>query len=187
MSRLLIPVLLLLLCVCARARAVQQRDYGVKLCGREFIRAVIFTCGGSRWRRAIDLELPGPDPDLLLSYQSLSDGDEQLSWIKSSDADPDERSSILSSSSSSSSSSLSDLLQAMGAQRNTRDESSLSEEVQRSWLDSLFSSGPLRGDRVRSLDLSWLREDRKRRNYSLGLAGLCCSQGCTKNDIGRLC
>lgn len=28
--------------------------YGVKLCGREFIRAVIFTCGGSRWRRSGD-------------------------------------------------------------------------------------------------------------------------------------
>ncbi|XP_010870955.3 relaxin-3b [Esox lucius] len=27
--------------------------YGVKLCGREFIRAVIFTCGGSRWRRSV--------------------------------------------------------------------------------------------------------------------------------------
>ncbi|KAM4603523.1 relaxin-3b [Polymixia lowei] len=27
--------------------------YGVKLCGREFIRAVIFTCGGSRWKRSI--------------------------------------------------------------------------------------------------------------------------------------
>ncbi|EPY85467.1 interleukin-27 receptor subunit alpha precursor, partial [Camelus ferus] len=26
--------------------------YRVKLCGREFIRAVIFTCGGSRWRRS---------------------------------------------------------------------------------------------------------------------------------------
>ncbi|CAH2294025.1 relaxin-3-like [Pelobates cultripes] len=26
-------------------------EYGVKLCGREFIRAVIFTCGGSRWKR----------------------------------------------------------------------------------------------------------------------------------------
>uniref|UniRef100_A0A8C4Q1E0 Relaxin 3b n=1 Tax=Eptatretus burgeri TaxID=7764 RepID=A0A8C4Q1E0_EPTBU len=24
---------------------------GMQLCGREFIRAVIFTCGGSRWRR----------------------------------------------------------------------------------------------------------------------------------------
>uniref|UniRef100_A0A672NID8 Insulin-like domain-containing protein n=1 Tax=Sinocyclocheilus grahami TaxID=75366 RepID=A0A672NID8_SINGR len=29
--------------------------YGVKLCGREFIRAVIFTCGGSRWRRKMNL------------------------------------------------------------------------------------------------------------------------------------
>ncbi|XP_042282645.1 relaxin-3b [Thunnus albacares] len=27
--------------------------YGMKLCGREFIRAVIFTCGGSRWRRGV--------------------------------------------------------------------------------------------------------------------------------------
>ncbi|XP_054635210.1 relaxin-3b [Dunckerocampus dactyliophorus] len=27
--------------------------YGMKLCGREFIRAVIFTCGGSRWKRSI--------------------------------------------------------------------------------------------------------------------------------------
>ncbi|XP_020654412.3 relaxin-3 [Pogona vitticeps] len=36
--------------------------YGVKLCGREFIRAVIFTCGGSRWRRAGNLgALPGGD------------------------------------------------------------------------------------------------------------------------------
>ncbi|KAL8203192.1 UNVERIFIED_CONTAM: hypothetical protein K2H54_044313 [Gekko kuhli] len=25
--------------------------YGMKLCGREFIRAVIFICGGSRWKR----------------------------------------------------------------------------------------------------------------------------------------
>ncbi|KAM6217888.1 relaxin-3 [Rhynchocyon petersi] len=32
----------------AEARAA---PYGVKLCGREFIRAVIFICGGSRWRR----------------------------------------------------------------------------------------------------------------------------------------
>ncbi|XP_070842388.1 relaxin-3b [Chaetodon trifascialis] len=36
--------------------------YGVKLCGREFIRAVIFTCGGSRWRRSVgDLALIGEE------------------------------------------------------------------------------------------------------------------------------
>lgn len=36
------------------SRLLLSRDYGVKLCGREFIRAVIFTCGGSRWRRSAD-------------------------------------------------------------------------------------------------------------------------------------
>lgn len=40
------------------ADRVQSEDghasfYGMKLCGREFIRAVIFTCGGSRWRRSL--------------------------------------------------------------------------------------------------------------------------------------
>lgn len=44
------------ICSCAKAdlmsKLIFPRDYGVKLCGREFIRAVIFTCGGSRWRRS---------------------------------------------------------------------------------------------------------------------------------------
>ncbi|XP_012694832.1 relaxin-3-like [Clupea harengus] len=35
------------------SRAMEGPTYGVKLCGREFIRAVIFTCGGSRWRRSL--------------------------------------------------------------------------------------------------------------------------------------
>ncbi|EGW00642.1 relaxin-3 [Cricetulus griseus] len=49
--------LLLLACWALTGALQLQADarpapYGVKLCGREFIRAVIFTCGGSRWRRA---------------------------------------------------------------------------------------------------------------------------------------
>ncbi|XP_010611722.1 relaxin-3 isoform X2 [Fukomys damarensis] len=46
-------LLLLLLLLVMRVPGAQARAtaYGVKLCGREFIRAVIFTCGGSRWRR----------------------------------------------------------------------------------------------------------------------------------------
>ncbi|KAM6904908.1 relaxin-3-like [Xenentodon cancila] len=32
---------------------MEDPTYGVKLCGREFIRAVIFTCGGSRWKRSL--------------------------------------------------------------------------------------------------------------------------------------
>ncbi|KAL0198403.1 hypothetical protein M9458_006943, partial [Cirrhinus mrigala] len=44
------------LAVCLLLAGVQALDgpsYGVKLCGREFIRAVIFTCGGSRWKRSL--------------------------------------------------------------------------------------------------------------------------------------
>uniref|UniRef100_A0A8C5XQ06 Relaxin-3 n=1 Tax=Microcebus murinus TaxID=30608 RepID=A0A8C5XQ06_MICMU len=63
-KRALSPLLLLLAWLLAgqlwpgaQARAA---PYGVKLCGREFIRAVIFTCGGSRWRRA---DTPAQDAD----------------------------------------------------------------------------------------------------------------------------
>ncbi|XP_052444579.1 relaxin-3-like [Carassius gibelio] len=87
----------------------------MKLCGREFIRAVIFTCGGSRWRRSTSQ--PG---------QLLLDRDEELSL------------------------SVSDLMSVLS-------------------------------DRKRDPG------DRRRRNFSMGLAGMCCHQGCTKNDIGLLC
>ncbi|XP_043970341.1 relaxin-3b [Gambusia affinis] len=53
--------------------------YGVKLCGREFIRAVIFTCGGSRWRRSVeDSGLMGEeilDPWQANSIPQLSEQD----------------------------------------------------------------------------------------------------------------
>ncbi|XP_036943820.1 relaxin-3a [Acanthopagrus latus] len=49
-----------MLAMCLLVAGVQPMDdptYGVKLCGREFIRAVIFTCGGSRWRRSISADV----------------------------------------------------------------------------------------------------------------------------------
>ncbi|KAK6484544.1 insulin-like 5a [Huso huso] len=44
----------LLLAVLSASTEVQGDMKVVKLCGREFIRAVIYTCGGSRWRRLLD-------------------------------------------------------------------------------------------------------------------------------------
>lgn len=59
-------------CNCGQAdlmsRLVIPRDYGVKLCGREFIRAVIFTCGGSRWRRSTD---SGEFTSVCLQYRNV--------------------------------------------------------------------------------------------------------------------
>ncbi|MEE6494884.1 hypothetical protein FKM82_001889 [Ascaphus truei] len=52
-------VLLFLLITVAEVKGDGQF---VKLCGREFIRAVIYTCGGSRWRRLLP-EQPQAVPD----------------------------------------------------------------------------------------------------------------------------
>ncbi|XP_070795579.1 insulin-like peptide INSL5 [Pituophis catenifer annectens] len=40
---------LLFLCV----MAIHSETTTIKLCGREFVRAVVFACGGSRWRRQL--------------------------------------------------------------------------------------------------------------------------------------
>ncbi|XP_022532330.2 prorelaxin H1 [Astyanax mexicanus] len=183
--------------VCAGEGAL-QRDYGVKLCGREFIRAVIFTCGGSRWRRGVEQERERIDQDspfFLSSYQNPFDRNEESIWTQTTTNNNNQQPSFLSSSSSSSSSSpsLSDLLQAMGEQTQRGpveldpSEDGLRDGGVRTWLDALFPSG-----RLRKMDISWQQQqqqqaDRKKRNFSLGLAGMCCNQGCTKNDIGRLC
>uniref|UniRef100_A0A672G494 Relaxin-3 n=1 Tax=Salarias fasciatus TaxID=181472 RepID=A0A672G494_SALFA len=46
-------VVLVVFLFVAGVQPIEDPSYGVKLCGREFIRAVIFTCGGSRWRRSL--------------------------------------------------------------------------------------------------------------------------------------
>lgn len=40
-----------LLCLFAALAETQHNANRVKLCGRSFLRAVVYTCGGSRWRR----------------------------------------------------------------------------------------------------------------------------------------
>ncbi|XP_061892383.1 relaxin-3-like [Entelurus aequoreus] len=68
--------------VCLLAKEVEPMEdpaYGVKLCGREFIRAVIFTCGGSRWRRSLGtsaedlLSSRQEEPSEELSHSSVMD------------------------------------------------------------------------------------------------------------------
>uniref|UniRef100_H0ZIR0 Insulin-like domain-containing protein n=1 Tax=Taeniopygia guttata TaxID=59729 RepID=H0ZIR0_TAEGU len=57
------------------ARGGEGEGNKVRLCGRDFIRAVVFTCGGSRWRRHQDLRgeyspTPAPAPPKSLQLQS---------------------------------------------------------------------------------------------------------------------
>ncbi|KAF3835353.1 hypothetical protein F7725_027911 [Dissostichus mawsoni] len=53
-------VLPLLLCAAVCVLQVRAEVKAVKLCGREFLRAVVYTCGGSRWRRFLsDSDMDG--------------------------------------------------------------------------------------------------------------------------------
>ncbi|XP_072245237.1 insulin-like peptide INSL5 [Leuresthes tenuis] len=61
-------VLPLLLCVMVCVHQARAEVKVMKLCDREFVRAVVYTCGGSRWRRFFG----EPDMDGGLSLGSLS-------------------------------------------------------------------------------------------------------------------
>ncbi|XP_030005070.1 prorelaxin H1 [Sphaeramia orbicularis] len=157
--------------ICSSVRAdimsklIMPRDYGVKLCGREFIRAVIFTCGGSRWRRSTDADL---DLFQSSSFSDVPAEDTQQTFQHSAELS-DSRYPLRIPSSSS----LSDLLAIYGAYGDLQQV--LSEPVS---LDNTQQS-PAQDNRP--------VPSKKKRNFSLGVAGMCCSQGCTKHDIGRLC
>ncbi|XP_045907846.1 relaxin-3-like [Micropterus dolomieu] len=51
-SLLMLATLLCMLCVAQ----VQTQENTLRLCGRAFLRAVVYTCGGSRWRRLMGEE-----------------------------------------------------------------------------------------------------------------------------------
>ncbi|XP_076019666.1 prorelaxin H1 [Genypterus blacodes] len=149
----------------ALGRALLPRDYRVKLCGREFIRAVIFTCGGSRWRRAES------DPLQWSSFSDVSEQDNLYVWQQEGTERTDRSSPVQIPSYVS----LSDLLALFGIFSDRKQP--LSEPAEKLYQPaaSELQAG------------SWPEPSRKKRNFSLGMAGMCCDQGCTKNDIGRLC
>jgi len=66
----LVVVLLLAALLCSAGQAGAEVR-AVKLCGREFLRAVVYTCGGSRWRRLLpEPDTEGEPPPNLLSSSS---------------------------------------------------------------------------------------------------------------------
>ncbi|XP_023687677.1 prorelaxin H1 isoform X2 [Paramormyrops kingsleyae] len=162
----LMSVILLSLCLSGGAQGVGGgaalvRDYGVKLCGREFIRAVIFTCGGSRWRRT---GAGGGAPFPERPYSDPSDTEGNLSWPQAVSAEHPNRPAF----------SLLDVLNVLGIS-NDRDP------------EEALDSNEIGVSQARSRSTPWAYPNRRKRNFSLGLAGMCCNLGCTKNDIGRLC
>ncbi|CAL8321303.1 unnamed protein product [Lota lota] len=181
--RITVAAVVVVVCVCSRIdlsaadRLTVPRDYGVKLCGREFIRAVIFTCGGSRWKRSLDAHL---DPFQVNFYSDVpqvedSQPSRQQNDAKATDGVPFPHPPP------SLSATLADLLAVFGRDAGTqvRTQDSLGEF-------QLYATSEQQGEQSNA---EWPKasSSKRKRNFSLGVAGMCCNQGCTKNDIGHLC
>ncbi|KAJ8415573.1 hypothetical protein AAFF_G00425530 [Aldrovandia affinis] len=166
------------ICLCTRAQDAHKvgftRNYGVQLCGREFIRAVIFTCGGSRWKRSEnDVSLQSKENP----YSVLTNSEDRLSLHQRGEVSAENLHALTSS--------RVDLLSAFSDFNNR--EPGLDKVLQlgngRLWGQPMMLGGPQEGGG----NTPWSSPTRGKRNLSLGLAGMCCNKGCTKNDIGRLC
>uniref|UniRef100_A0A4W4FAU8 Insulin-like domain-containing protein n=1 Tax=Electrophorus electricus TaxID=8005 RepID=A0A4W4FAU8_ELEEL len=53
-----------------------QSQHAVRLCGRELVRAIVYTCGGSRWRRNLSL-----DTDVSLKCCKVGCGKHELTLL----------------------------------------------------------------------------------------------------------
>ncbi|XP_062974160.1 insulin-like peptide INSL5 [Elgaria multicarinata webbii] len=80
---------LLSLSLLMAAFEVKSEGSSVKLCGRDFVRAVVFTCGGSRWRRQLtdfpenlrgaeEKYIENPDAQSKEFIQSISETERDL-------------------------------------------------------------------------------------------------------------
>ncbi|KAG2470778.1 relaxin-3-like [Polypterus senegalus] len=131
--------------------------YGVKLCGREFIRAVIFTCGGSRWRRAARAS-PGELPDFFSDVERTPEEQTEESWNP-------------------------DAVSGLSYKDYPEFESQPWREQLTSMAFSRQSRSPISEEVLEALRTS----DRKGRDVVVGLSNACCKWGCSKSEISSLC
>ncbi|XP_021237234.1 relaxin-3-like [Numida meleagris] len=157
--------------------------YGVKLCGREFIRAVIFTCGGSRWKRLSLLAMePAPAVDTSQAASNKLLGHFKLQSGLGPELEQMQRSSpFLGWETMKDLYSLNDYNEYEPV---TDDFKELLRQVEEAAQRDRGGTGiatPLGPS-----SYPWASYPRRKRE-SLGLAGMCCKWGCTKAEISAIC
>ncbi|KAM4709071.1 relaxin-3-like [Discoglossus pictus] len=170
-------------------------EYGVKLCGREFIRAVIFTCGGSRWKRlSLDEEDGGERRREGPAYRRRGGTDamqtstnKELNQLKSllgSHMDQAQKSDFPFRQQS--------LKEYFNMYEDYNDYAPVPEDFdeyvrQRDEAFRKTQSGSDTNTPAESDGYPWSKYPRRRREMSVGVAGICCKWGCTKAEISTLC
>ncbi|OXB62779.1 hypothetical protein ASZ78_017075 [Callipepla squamata] len=168
----------------ARGTMLPDGDgYGVKLCGREFIRAVIFTCGGSRWKRLSLLAMePAPADDSSQAASNKLLGRFKLQSVLGPELEQMQRSNqFLGWETLKDLYSLNDYNEYEPVADDFKDLlHQVEEAAQRDRGGGGFATalGPS--------SYPWARYPRRKRE-SLGLAGMCCKWGCTKAEISTIC
>ncbi|PKU39348.1 relaxin-3-like [Limosa lapponica baueri] len=157
--------------------------YGVKLCGREFIRAVIFTCGGSRWKRLSLLAMePAPAADSARTANNKLLGNFKLQSILGPEVEQLQRSSpFLGWETFKDLYSLNDYNEYVPVADDFKELVHQVEEAVQKDRGGTGIANP-----VGSNSYLWARYPRRKRE-SLGLAGMCCKWGCTKAEISTIC
>ncbi|XP_068127494.1 relaxin-3-like [Hyperolius riggenbachi] len=162
-------------------------EYGVKLCGREFIRAVIFTCGGSRWKR---LSADNEEQGNFLRRDGLQDSTNREVKVPKLKAlfganmekltKPDFPLQQLI---------VKDPFTSYDDFSDYMPESEAFTEYIRQMQDTdgNLHQEPQNSAALGSDGFPWTTLSRRRREMSIGIAGICCKWGCTKAEISTLC
>ncbi|KAM6289715.1 relaxin-3-like [Aegotheles albertisi] len=157
--------------------------YGVKLCGREFIRAVIFTCGGSRWKRLSLLAAePAAAADSARTASNKLLGNFKLQSVLGPEVEELQRSSPFLER---------EMFKDLYSLNYYNEYVPVADDF-KELVHQLEEAVPKdRGgagvaDPMGSNSYLWARYPRRKRE-SLGLAGMCCKWGCTKAEISTIC
>ncbi|XP_053144321.1 relaxin-3-like [Hemicordylus capensis] len=159
-------------------------EFGVKLCGREFIRAVIFTCGGSRWKRGWSPPQPGR---ARAEFVQTSNDKELENMELQSFLDPEleQLQSISQPTGKQSLKDTSNLYDDYNEYVPTDNFSEYIHQVEDAAHKSQYGTGM--ANSLGSNNFPWVKTPRRKRDFSMGVAGMCCKWGCTKNEISTLC
>ncbi|XP_067838396.1 relaxin-3-like [Heptranchias perlo] len=144
------------------SQTFKSGESGVKLCDREFIKAVVFTCGALRWKRLLDNQ---NDP-----FQTSSDKD----YFKEMDNDRNQQ------------------LEPSFAEQVFDDYYNQYEQIPDDFSEYIRQiEGGSNKDRAFASSLMqhlpWARSFRMKRDGSAEMLRRCCTSGCTKKDISTFC
>ncbi|XP_078412381.1 relaxin-3-like [Cetorhinus maximus] len=145
----------------------QPTESATRLCGRDFVRAVIISCGGSRWKRYS----PEENDERSSLYSALLDSLDE-SPLRSLTEEPETE-----------------------EVEDTEPETPVGEsetplphlEGHRASAGSSEDSNEEQGRRLASAFLVPLEEKSSRSKRSAGLGKTCCKRGCTRSEIIKLC